>query len=50
MLSVQAGTATSHRLRGEPNGYNVIRLVPGEIDVEMRAWRDGVYVPVGRSE
>lgn len=38
VLSVQAGTATSTRLRGEPNAYNWITLVPNQVSVEVRVW------------
>jgi 3',5'-cyclic AMP phosphodiesterase CpdA len=42
VLSVHAGTATSTRVRGEPNGYNRIRI--DGVDravVEVRAWDEG---------
>lgn len=37
-LVVSAGTATSTRVRGEPNEFNVIRASKQRIDVEMHAW------------
>jgi 3',5'-cyclic AMP phosphodiesterase CpdA len=39
-ISVQAGTAASHRIRNEPNAYNLIQLEPGRIDVAIRQWLD----------
>jgi 3',5'-cyclic AMP phosphodiesterase CpdA len=36
MLVAQAGTATSHRTRAEPNSYNLIHIGPGAIDFELR--------------
>ncbi len=38
LLVVQAATATSTRLRGEPNAYNLLRVEGGRADVEVRAW------------
>ena len=37
-LVVQASTATSTRLRDEPNAYNLITVRDGKIEVEVHAW------------
>jgi 3',5'-cyclic AMP phosphodiesterase CpdA len=38
-LVVQAGTATSTRGRGESNSFNVIRLRPARIEVDVMRWQ-----------
>jgi len=43
VLSVQAGTAISTRLRGEPNAYNWITLVPNQVSVEVRIWNSKAF-------
>ncbi len=43
MLSVQAGTATSTRRRGEPNAYNWITLSKGLVSVAVRAWNGSAF-------
>ena len=38
-LVIQAGTATSTRGRGEPNAFNVIRILDSELRVETHSWQ-----------
>jgi len=38
ILSIQAGTATSSRRRGEPNAYNWLALELHHVTIEVRAW------------
>ena len=41
IISVQAGTATSTRRRGnppEPNAYNLITINPDHVTIQVRAW------------
>jgi 3',5'-cyclic AMP phosphodiesterase CpdA len=38
ILVAQAGTATSHRVRNEPNSYNVIRADPERLSFSLRVW------------
>lgn len=40
MLLVQAGTASSSRLRGEANSCNIIRIDRPRIEIERLAWDD----------
>ncbi len=49
MVVAHAGTAISTRTRREPNGWNVIRVAAGTMEVERMAWRDGKFVAEGRS-
>jgi 3',5'-cyclic AMP phosphodiesterase CpdA len=43
ILSIQAGTATSNRRRGEPNAYNWITLGPDLVSVAVRAWNGSKF-------
>lgn len=43
ILVVQAATATSTRLRDEPNGYNQIVIDPPHLSVEVRSWGTGAF-------
>jgi 3',5'-cyclic AMP phosphodiesterase CpdA len=41
-LAVSAGTATSMRVRGEPNEFNVLRVSKRQVEVESHTWKAGV--------
>jgi 3',5'-cyclic AMP phosphodiesterase CpdA len=43
LISIQAGTATSTRLRGEPNAYNRITIERDHVHVSVRAWTGSGY-------
>lgn len=45
---VHAGTAVSTRTRNEPNGFNLIRLSAGRIEIEHQVW-DGKRFAAGES-
>ncbi len=40
-LVVQAGTATSTRLRGHANSFNVLRIAPPRVQVDILTWEPG---------
>ena len=46
---VQAGTAISNRRRGEPNGYNFLRVTRDLLEVEVRIAAGGAYAPLRTS-
>jgi 3',5'-cyclic AMP phosphodiesterase CpdA len=47
MISVQAGTAISHRMRGgEANAYNLLRVERRHITIEVRAWDGTAFAQV----
>jgi hypothetical protein len=46
---VQAGTAISRRRRGQPNAYNVIRLVDGSVDVQPHVWNGDRFAPAANT-
>ena len=44
IISVQAGTATSDRRRGnEPNAYNLITINPPQVTITVRAWNGNIF-------
>jgi len=49
-LAVSAGTATSTRVRGDPNEFNVLHLTKRRIEVERQAWDEtmGAFQASGR--
>jgi 3',5'-cyclic AMP phosphodiesterase CpdA len=51
IISAQAGTATSHRVRpADPNGYNHITLDGDRIAITVRSWQAGRFVPLRTTE
>src|SRR6185503_19033875 len=46
VIAAQAGTATSGRTRGEPNGYNWITLERDRITLVVREWNGRAFVPL----
>lgn len=48
VIVAQAGTAISKRIRHEPNGYNIIRLEPAYIEVEVRRWNGIAFSETGK--
>jgi 3',5'-cyclic AMP phosphodiesterase CpdA len=38
ILSIQAGTASSTRLRGEPNSYNLVMFDGEDVQINVRSW------------
>lgn len=44
IISAQAGTAISGRVRSDPNGYNRITLDRDRLTIEVRTWREGAFV------
>ena len=43
-LVIQAGTATSTRLRDEEQSFNLIEVEPGEVVLTVQAWDGDAFV------
>lgn len=50
IISAQAGTAISGRVRGDPNGYNRITFEGDRLTIEVRSWREGAFAPLRTTE
>lgn len=48
VLVVQAGTATSRRVRKERNAFNFIRKTEGKVMLDVHMWNGGTFAPVRR--
>ena len=46
IVVAQAGTATSHRVRNEANGYNLISLTPARLTFAVRVWNGASFEEV----
>jgi 3',5'-cyclic AMP phosphodiesterase CpdA len=44
IISAQAGTAISGRIRSDPNGYNLIQFEGDSLVITVRTWHDGSFV------
>ena len=49
ILVAHAATATSTRLRDEPNGYNLITIAPPRVTLEERTWTGDRFAASSRS-
>jgi 3',5'-cyclic AMP phosphodiesterase CpdA len=49
IISVQAGTAISNRVRGEPNAFNYIKADKKEILISIREWDGDVFEEAQRT-
>ncbi len=43
VISAQAGTAISNRIRNEPNAFNFIIIEPGRITIEIKEWNGNEF-------
>jgi 3',5'-cyclic AMP phosphodiesterase CpdA len=50
VLVVQAGTAISTRLRGEPNSYNILRVEQTRVSCTVQVFSDKRFVAAGTTE
>ncbi|HZH27225.1 MAG TPA: metallophosphoesterase [Azospirillaceae bacterium] len=49
ILVAQASTATSTRVRGEPNAYNLITIDMPRVTFEVRSWEGAAFMPALRT-
>jgi 3',5'-cyclic AMP phosphodiesterase CpdA len=50
IISAQAGTAISGRVRSDPNGYNRITFDRYRLLIEVRTWRQGAFTTLRTTE
>lgn len=50
IISAQAGTAISGRVRGDPNGYNRITFDRYRLVIEVRTWKEGAFQTLRTTE